>query len=135
MDTLYVLSLEDNKWYVGRTGNIERRFEQHMKGEGAKWTFLHKPIKIFETRELKSDAYEDEVTLDYMETYGMRNVRGGQFCSVELKPWDIKKIQPAMNARILRRKTKEFMDMVMNEVTNPDSEMRSGRWFAKMFGV
>lgn len=131
MDTLYVLSLSDNKWYVGRTGNVERRFEQHMNGDGAKWTWLHKPLKIVETREMKSDADEDEVTLEYMEKYGMYNVRGGQFCSVELKPWDVRKIREATNVRIVRRKTSEFVNYCMNEV----NELRSGRWFTRMFGV
>ena len=63
MDVLYVLRLRNDKWYIGRTSNLERRFEQHMNGDGAKWTSLHKPINIHESRPLVSDEDEDLVTL------------------------------------------------------------------------
>ena len=93
MDTLYVLRLHNEKWYIGRSSNLERRFEQHMKGEGAKWTFLHKAINIHESRPLVNDEDEDILTLEYMKQYGIYNVRGGQFCAVELKPWHVKDIK------------------------------------------
>ena len=77
MDVLYVLRLQNEKWYIGRTSNLERRFTQHMNGTGAKWTVLHVPINIHESRPLVSDEDEDLVTLEYMKQYGIYNVRGG----------------------------------------------------------
>jgi predicted GIY-YIG superfamily endonuclease len=162
MDVIYVLRLKNDKWYVGRSSSLERRFEQHMKGEGSKWTFLHQPINIHETRELKSDEDEDNVTLEYMKQYGYYNVRGGKFCAVELKPWNVKEIKEKMGveppSRKIKgeasasaskiqednndaqkredtaRKVKEVSDKVKNEFFNPDSDLRSGRWFKNTFG-
>ena len=93
MDVLYVLRLHNEKWYIGRSSNLERRFEQHMNGTGAKWTSLHQAINIHESRPLVNDEDEDILTLEYMKQYGIYNVRGGQFCAVELKPWHVKDIK------------------------------------------
>lgn len=93
MDVLYVLRLHNDKWYIGRSSNLERRFEQHMKGEGAKWTSLHQAINIHESRPLVNDEDEDALTLEYMKQYGIYNVRGGQFCAVEFRPWHVRDIK------------------------------------------
>lgn len=29
METLYILQLEDNKWYIGKSADVAKRFEQH----------------------------------------------------------------------------------------------------------
>lgn len=90
---LYVLRLEDNCWYVGSTSNIYSRFKQHQEqnGRGSKWTELHRPIEIYETRKIgittESEAakYEDIVTLEYMNKYGKEYVRGGGRCQINLR--------------------------------------------------
>jgi len=98
MDVLYVLRLQNEKWYIGRSSNLERRFEQHMNGTGAKWTVLHVPINIHESRPLVSDEDEDLVTLEYMKQYGIYNVRGGSFCAVEFRPWHVRDIKKRLVA-------------------------------------
>lgn len=82
---LYVLILEDDKWYVGITSKTpEQRFQEHKLGiRGAYWTKAHKPISI----ELKEDlgivnkehaeAYENKITRTLMKERGLNNVRGG----------------------------------------------------------
>jgi predicted GIY-YIG superfamily endonuclease len=88
---LYVLQLENEKYYVGVTAykNVKVRYQQHLDGIGAKWTALHKPKSIIEVKELgmlkQSDAalLEDELTLYYMEKYGVASVRGGSMCAVD----------------------------------------------------
>ena len=70
---VYVLKLENNKWYVGKTSNLEKRLEEHEKGDRSPWTKLNKVINVEETikhGDLKS------ITLDYMRKYGWENVRG-----------------------------------------------------------
>ena len=135
MDKIYVLRLHNDKWYVGRTSNVERRFEQHKNGDGAKWTFLHKPINIHEIREIKSDNDEDRITREYMKQFGIYNVRGGRYCAVEFKPWHIKEIKQDMNAEEFIKNISELKIKVSNELFNPDSDFRSGRWFSGLFGV
>ena len=140
-DVIYVLSLKDNKWYVGRSSNVERRFEQHKKGDGAKWTYLHLPINIHEIREMKTEYDEDNITLKYMKKYGIYNVRGGQFCALEFKPQNIRDIKQCLAAMEMKEAQEQFArnivditNKVKNELFNSDSELRSGRWFKKTFG-
>ena len=89
--SLYVLKLEEDKWYVGVTANSpEYRFEQHRSGfAGANWTKLHKPLEIFDQKELgrmtyeDAEKYENKVVRLYIKKYGLNNVRGGDLCSTE----------------------------------------------------
>jgi len=85
MDYLYVLKLEKEKWYIGRSANVERRYEQHLRGDGAKWTQLHKPIQLVLKRPLKDEEDEDRTTHAFIKKYGAQNVRGGSYCQVEPK--------------------------------------------------
>lgn len=42
----YVILTKDNTLYCGYTDDVEKRFEAHMSGKGAKYTRSHKPLKI-----------------------------------------------------------------------------------------
>ena len=55
------------------------RFAQHLAGNGAKWTRLHKPIKVIEVIVNATLAQENEVTKRYMEQWGNDNVKGGSW--------------------------------------------------------
>lgn len=88
METLYVLELEDDKWYVGKSSDVARRFEQHKQGRGAAWTKEYKPIRIVETRPITSVHDETNATKDLMKKYGVDNVRGGAYAQVDL-PEDV----------------------------------------------
>ncbi len=84
MEYLYVLKLQQGKWYVGKSANVERRFQQHMEGKGARWTQLHPPIELLYKRKLLDENDEDETTEFYMKKFGVENVRGGKYCQVEM---------------------------------------------------
>jgi predicted GIY-YIG superfamily endonuclease len=84
MSTLYVLQLEDGKYYVGRTDNIAKRYAEHKSGRGSEWTKLHKPVKVMETHETKTGEDETNFTKFLMKKYGVDNVRGGAYCQREL---------------------------------------------------
>lgn len=45
---VYILRCEDNSLYTGITTDVERRFSEHLgkNGKGAKYTKVHKPVKI-----------------------------------------------------------------------------------------
>ena len=82
---LYVLELEEGKYYVGITSKTpEERFKEHQNGFlAARWTKKYRPIKIIDTKNLGSiakeeaEAYEAKVTRKYIDRYGLNNVRGG----------------------------------------------------------
>jgi predicted GIY-YIG superfamily endonuclease len=82
---LYVLALEDDRWYVGKTTNLRSRLAQHEAGAGGSaWTAMFAPVRLAESRPLGSAAEETSVTLEYMKRYGIDNVRGGAFCQLAL---------------------------------------------------
>lgn len=88
--TLYILKLEQDKWYVGITSKtVEYRFKQHKNGFGANWTRKYKPLEIVDTKDLgeceveKAQLFEGRVTREYMEKYGDNTVRGGDLTDVE----------------------------------------------------
>jgi predicted GIY-YIG superfamily endonuclease len=82
--TVYVLKLEGNRYYVGKTNNPAKRFEEHVRGDGAAWTRLHKPCKIERVIENASAFDEDKYTKEYMAKYGIDAVRGGSYVEREL---------------------------------------------------
>ena len=59
---MYVLLTEDNFLYCGYTDDVEKRFEKHKKGLGAKYTKIHKPNKIVFKQQFstKSEAMKAE---------------------------------------------------------------------------
>ena len=58
----YVLLCENGAYYKGFTNNLEHRYQQHLCGQGAKFTAKHKPIKIayYETFETEEEAVARE---------------------------------------------------------------------------
>jgi hypothetical protein len=81
---IYTLLLEQNKYYVGKTNNPHFRLENHFYSNGSEWTKLYKPIKLLELKANCDDYDEDKITRQYMDKYGIDNVRGGTFVSVKL---------------------------------------------------
>lgn len=87
---LYVLELEDDCYYVGITAysRIDKRYEQHRAGKGARWTQLHKPRTVLWTKRLgymserEAVRIETAKTLELSKLYGMYKVRGGGLCNV-----------------------------------------------------
>lgn len=90
---IYVLKLQDEKYYVGKTNNFEKRMHQHNTGIGGSfWTKLHKPIEVIRKFEIKSDKKfiygleEDKVVKEMMCLYGIDNVRGGSYVRETIDP-------------------------------------------------
>jgi GIY-YIG catalytic domain-containing protein/zinc knuckle protein len=82
--SIYVLKCENNKYYVGKTYDIDRRYNEHAGQNGSEWTKYHKPLKIIEQIDNCDDFDEDKYVLKYMSKYGIDNVRGGSFSTVNL---------------------------------------------------
>ena len=79
---IYKMDLKEGKKYIGKTNNFDRRMDQHFSGNGAKVTQKFKPIKgkvIDEVPGFFSDEVEQEYTEKYIDKYGYKNVRGGNY--------------------------------------------------------
>ena len=84
MICIYVLKLEQGKYYIGKTNNPQFRLKNHCDGNGSAWTQKYKPLKVIKIIP-NCDAYdEDKITRQYMDKYGVPNVRGGSFVKVNL---------------------------------------------------
>lgn len=59
---VYILLTERGTLYCGYTDDVEKRFEKHLSGKGAKYTKANKPVKIVYTKEFptKSEAMKEE---------------------------------------------------------------------------
>ncbi|MFB6216812.1 MAG: GIY-YIG nuclease family protein [Candidatus Aenigmatarchaeota archaeon] len=62
---LYVLRLSDDSLYTGITKDIQRRLEQHRRGEGSKYVRSRLPLKLVYTEEHedKGSALKKEVKI------------------------------------------------------------------------
>ena len=89
MTNIYVLRLMHGKYYVGKTNDPASRIRSHFQGYGSAWTQLHHPIGIVEIRENVSNLAENDITLEYMNRYGVSNVRGGSYCNINLREEDV----------------------------------------------
>jgi len=88
--SIYVLKLEHDKYYVGQTKNLEKRLKQHLKGKlSSDWTKIHKPLSIYKSKETpfsnvdKAMHLENLTTIWCMKKFGWKNVRGGDFCTLD----------------------------------------------------
>jgi hypothetical protein len=83
MVNIYILQLEDNKYYIGKTTQPEIRLESHFNSNGSSWTKKYKPTNVLDIIPNCDDFDEDKYTLKYMQKYGINNVRGGTFCEIK----------------------------------------------------
>ena len=102
--SIYILKLQENKWYVGKTyKKVKERFQEHLDGKGSSWTSKYKPIKIHHIIDTcgpdKGAEYwqENASTLEYMEEYGIENVRGGSYTNVVLYPEQLRYLELETN--------------------------------------
>lgn len=84
MNTVYVLRLVNNKWYVGRTDDLSSRIFEHTAGTASEWTKLHKFIEVEMIYDNCDKFDEDKYTKIYMDKYGIENVRGGSYVQIKL---------------------------------------------------
>jgi len=62
---LYLLECEDGFLYTGITTDVERRFQDHLAGKGARYTRSHKPSRLLASRPVgtQSEALRAELAI------------------------------------------------------------------------
>lgn len=109
---IYVLKLIDDRYYVGRTGNILRRIEEHFTIGGSIYTKAYKPIKVIEVQEELTTDDERIKTIEIMEKYGWEKVRGFCWCSLEISKPNLKRKQK-LKSKILKQSLHNENDEVI----------------------
>ncbi len=84
MDHIYILKLREGKYYIGKKKNVEKRFNEHIAGNGSGWTKKYKPISLIKSVVSTSYFDEDKYVKEYMAKYGIENVRGGTYSNIDL---------------------------------------------------
>jgi predicted GIY-YIG superfamily endonuclease len=84
---IYVLSLNNNKYYVGVTSNLDQRIIQHKNKDNcsAEWVKLHGYKSLIMTMPLIHELDEDNEVKKLIMKYGINNVRGGSYSSIILR--------------------------------------------------
>ena len=86
---IYVLRLKGGRYYVGKSNDVKKRYQEHLDGKGAIWTKKYAPIALEKTISNVSVFEEDKITKEYMAKYGIDNVRGGSYVETELSQFHI----------------------------------------------
>ncbi len=99
---VYALELKNGFKYIGWTArsNLER-IDEHINGEGSKWTKLHGFVGLLEQFP-GTEEDEDKLTLSYMKKYGWWKVRGGKWCAVNMR-FPPKELSPSGCSRCGRK--------------------------------
>lgn len=95
---IYVIKLEKDKYYIGKTEKPSFRLEKHFNHSGSAWTKKYKPLSLLELKPDCDDYDEDKITIQYMSRYGIDNVRGGTFVKVKLDNSSIDIISKMINS-------------------------------------
>lgn len=80
---LYILELQNGKYYVGITNNPENRFRKHRSGKSYPFVNKNLPIINIQKRLLKTTnrnrtlQLETEKAVELIEKFGIANVCGG----------------------------------------------------------
>lgn len=80
---LYVLELQNGKYYVGISRNPEYRFYEHKTGQTSKFVRQNLPVKNFRLKLLESTDWSDglreetRITVKLIGKFGIENVYGG----------------------------------------------------------
>ncbi|AYV76541.1 MAG: putative endonuclease [Terrestrivirus sp.] len=95
---IYVLQLEENKYYIGKTHDPKFRLETHFDSKGSAWTKKYKPVNIHAVIPDCDDYDEDKYVLKYMSEKGIDNVRGGSFSQIQLNSENESTIKKMINS-------------------------------------
>lgn len=95
---IYILKLEDDKYYVGKTTNPTIRVDEHFAHSGSAWTIKHHPMSVIEIIPDCDDYDEDKYTIKTMAKYGIENVRGGSFVRIDLDSSEVNVILKMLNS-------------------------------------
>ena len=93
MVNIYILKLENNKYYIGKTYQSENKLKQYFNSPCSVWRKQYKPVKVLEFIDNCNKCDEDKYTLEYMEKYGINKVRGGSYRETKLNEKQIETIK------------------------------------------
>ena len=79
MNYVYIIRCNESSLYTGWTNNLKKRFEDHSKGKGAKYTRGRGPLKLvyFEKFDTKEEAMKREYAIKKLTKVLKEELIGG----------------------------------------------------------
>jgi len=81
---VYIISLENNKYYVFFSIDPHIRIDTFKVPYQLNWLLINKPIRIIEKLPYSNGFSINDYVFDYMKNYGINSTRGGDFSQVVL---------------------------------------------------
>lgn len=83
---VYKMELENGKYFVGYTTDIDKQLEKLSKGwEANEWLQQNKPVRLIEAFFVEARTETNLTVKAMMKEHGIDNVRGGSWSNVTLK--------------------------------------------------
>lgn len=95
---IYILSLQEGRYYIGKTIDVIKRYQEHLNGIGSLWTRKYPPISLEKSFPMSSPFDEDKYTKEYMAKYGIDKVRGGAYIQEKLTNAQIETLRLELRA-------------------------------------
>jgi predicted GIY-YIG superfamily endonuclease/ribosomal protein L37E len=130
---VYVLQLQSEKWYIGRSKSPSLRLKDHAHGtRGSAWTRLYPMVDLWDMKTTNSALEEDHLTEEYMHRYGIENVRGGSYAQVKLPVETVQMLQRkflhASDACLRCGKKGHFIKDCSSPMVPQRQQQRTGHW-------
>ena len=94
---MFVLQLENRKYYIEKSAKPITSIYDHYNMEGNEWTKKYKMVRLVKLIPNSDNVDEDEITIKYMKKYGINNVRGGHFKNIILRRSEINYINSCID--------------------------------------
>jgi hypothetical protein len=117
MKTIYVLKLEDNKYFIHHEIDSDKDFEKIMIECEIYYDYLkkYKPISIIETIFFTDNLDIDKTVKQYMYLYGFNNVRGGSYLEEKIPDYSEKTLNTELE--FIDNNEKECLN-ILEEILN-----------------
>ena len=93
---IYVLSLNDGKYHVGQSEDIDSTIDRYLSGCGSEWTNQHGMVREVApvTRQMTTrDEWEKKEVMELARAHGLSNVRGYKWNNLYLDPWEVEDLE------------------------------------------
>jgi len=81
---VYVLLFESGEYYIGSTRQLKSRLHNHSRKQRFPYILLESYAYLCNDRDLR--GFEDAVTEDYIDSFGLESVRGGKYVNPTILP-------------------------------------------------